>query len=82
MIATDDAIFGKDDAVEMAVDKLLSSLQRQDRTILTMSHLEGRSARDVGQHLGMTAGNVRIRMMRTLRALRSEANAMRAAGMI
>lgn len=82
LIATDDAAFGDNDEIEKAVEKLLSSLQHQERTILIMSHLEGRSARDVGQCLGMTAGNVRIRVMRTLRALRSEATAMRAEGMI
>ena len=80
MLATEDNTFDEDTETDLAIEQLLSRLQEQDRNMLTMVHYEGRSARDVGQHLGMTEGNVRIRMMRTHRALRTEAGAMRAAG--
>ena len=50
--------------------------------MLTMFHFENRSARDVGETLGLTEGNVRVRIMRSHRALRDQALAMRSSGLL
>ncbi len=63
-----------------ALNELLSGLQDKDRQLLTLFHIEGRTARDVGHRLGLSECNVRVRMMRAHRALRGEATQLRAAG--
>lgn len=67
---------------ERSIRRLLSRLQEQDRRMLWLFHIEGRSARDVGLHLGLSEGNVRVRMLRSHRALRDEAVQMRSAGLL
>jgi RNA polymerase sigma factor (sigma-70 family) len=68
--------------IERRIDMLLSPLSHQDRRMLTLYHFENRTARDVSQQLGMSEGNVRIRLMRSHRALRDRASAMRVAGLL
>ncbi len=82
MLATHDKVADEDAAIERGIEQLLSRLQQQDRRLLTLFHYEGRSARDVGQCLGLTEGNVRVRLMRSHRALRDQACAMRAEGIL
>lgn len=75
-----DRVEGEDEEIVRSIEALLSHLKQPDRLLLGMIHLENRSAREVGRILGITEGNVRIRLMRSLRALRSYAVAMRANG--
>lgn len=82
MLVTRDRLQSEDEEIERGIDALLSRLQQQDRQMLTMFHAENRSARDVGQSLGLTEGNVRIRLMRSHRALRDHALTMRADGLL
>ncbi len=82
MLVTWDRAAHEDDEVERGIEELLSRLQQRDRQMLTMFHVENRSARDVGECLGLTEGNVRIRLMRSHRALRDHALAMRAEGLL
>lgn len=82
MLVTSDPAEREDEEIERGIEQLLSRLQHQDRQMLTMFHIENRSARDVGQSLGLSEGNVRIRLMRSHRALRDHACAMRAKGIL
>ena len=49
--------------------QMLSSLAERQRHIVEAITIEGRSARDVGQRLGMSEGAVRVALHRALRAL-------------
>lgn len=82
MLITRDKQTGEDEEIERGIEELLSRLQQLDRQMLTMFHMENRSARDVGQSLGLSEGNVRVRLMRSHRALRDHACAMRAEGIL
>lgn len=82
MLVTHDKLSDEDVALERGIEQLLARLQYQDRQMLTMFHIENRSARDVGQSLGLSEGNVRVRLMRSHRALRDQACEMRDAGIL
>ena len=82
MLVTSDKPKDEDSQTDQAIETLLSRLQKHDRNLLTLFHYEGRSARDVGQCLGLSEGNVRIRLMRSHRALRNHALSMRADGVL
>ena len=49
--------------------KMLASLAERQRVIVEAISIEGRSARDVGQRLGMSEGAVRVALHRALKAL-------------
>ena len=49
--------------------QMLSSLPERQRVIVEAISIEGRSARDVGQRLGMSEGAVRVALHRALKAL-------------
>jgi RNA polymerase sigma factor (sigma-70 family) len=82
MLTTSDKPVHEDAEIERGIEALLSRLQQSDRDMLTMFHIEGRTARDVGQSFGLTEGNVRVRLMRSHRALRQHATALRADGIL
>jgi RNA polymerase sigma factor (sigma-70 family) len=82
MIFTIDTPMCEDQEVNSGLQQLLANLQQSDRLLLTMFHLENRSARDVGQTLGISEGNVRVRLMRSHRVLRQQATRMRSNGLI
>ena len=67
---------------ERIIHSLLHLVTKRDRRILTLVHLQGHSPRSVAHRLGLTHGNVRIRLMRTHRALRPTAKRLRAAGQL
>jgi RNA polymerase sigma-70 factor (ECF subfamily) len=50
-------------------EDLLSGLKERDRTIVESISIEGHSAREVGNRLGMTEGAVRVALHRALKAL-------------
>jgi RNA polymerase sigma-70 factor (ECF subfamily) len=49
--------------------QMLASLAERQRVIVEAISIEGRSARDVGQRLGMSEGAVRVALHRALKAL-------------
>jgi RNA polymerase sigma-70 factor, ECF subfamily len=49
--------------------QMLASLSERQRVIVEAISIEGRSARDVGQRLGMSEGAVRVALHRALKAL-------------
>jgi RNA polymerase sigma-70 factor (ECF subfamily) len=49
--------------------QLLTSLPKRQRAIVEAISIEGHSARDVGQRLGMTEGSVRVTLHRALKFL-------------
>ncbi len=49
--------------------QMLGSLPERQRVIVESISIEGRSARDVGQQLGMSEGAVRVALHRALKAL-------------
>jgi RNA polymerase sigma-70 factor (ECF subfamily) len=65
---------------DLCITRLLAQLQRQDRRILWLYHVEGRTAADVGRQVGLSAGTVRVRALRSQRALREKAMQLRANG--
>jgi RNA polymerase sigma-70 factor, ECF subfamily len=80
MLIAEDPPLSDVDHRSHSIEELLSQLQHKDRVLLTLIHLEGRSTSDVGQRLGLSEGNVRIRLMRSHRTLRKQAARLRAAG--
>jgi RNA polymerase sigma-70 factor, ECF subfamily len=82
MLATVDRSLSEDEESDRNVELLLSRLERRDRDLLMLVHFSGHSARDAGKRMGLSEGNVRIRMMRSHRALRNEALSMRASGLL
>jgi RNA polymerase sigma-70 factor (ECF subfamily) len=55
------------------IEHLLARLRPKDRRLLTLVHLEGRSTQEAGQCLGISEGNVRVRLVRSHRTLREDA---------
>jgi RNA polymerase sigma factor (sigma-70 family) len=49
----------------------LSALDPEEREIMVMRGIEGRSRREIGEHFGITPENVGVRYHRTLRKLRA-----------
>jgi RNA polymerase sigma-70 factor, ECF subfamily len=80
VLTTTDAPLNEDEQTDLAIEQLLSRLGDRDRALLTLIYYEGRSARDVGKRLGLSECNVRMRLMRSHRALRKPATQLRAAG--
>lgn len=58
-----------DDAAGHDVQRVLESLGERQRNIVRLVSIEGRSARDAAQSLGMSEGALRVALHRTLRAL-------------
>jgi RNA polymerase sigma-70 factor (ECF subfamily) len=52
------------------LEECLHFLKERDRVLLRLTFVEGRSAGDAGQELGISAQNVRVRRHRTIDALR------------
>ena len=82
MLVSRDKAMNEDQESEQVVNRLLSHLRQQDRNLVNLYHYEGLSTREVGGRLGITEGNVRIRLMRSHRTLRGHAQSMRAAGLL
>src|SRR5258708_1724097 len=66
LLPSDDAAFA-DQQAEMRVQHLLSLLPERDRTILTVSYLQGYSAPEIAAALGTSAGHIRVVEVRALR---------------
>lgn len=62
------------DAIESA--DLLKHLSARERTIVEAIAVEGHSAREVGQRLGMSEGAVRVALHRALKAMAAAAKRM------
>jgi RNA polymerase sigma-70 factor (ECF subfamily) len=71
-----------DDDLPHAITTLLAQLTPNDRRMWQLVYLEGLSSKEVAQHLGISEGNVRVRITRTRTALRTTARTMRAEGLI
>jgi len=52
---------------EMRVQQLLSLLPERDRTILTLRYLQGYSASEIAEALGISASHIRVLQLRALR---------------
>lgn len=52
-----------------ALRRALATLDSSDRDLIRMSFVDGLSADEIGESLGLTAGNVRVRRHRILRRL-------------
>jgi RNA polymerase sigma-70 factor (ECF subfamily) len=51
--------------------RAIDTLPRQQRTVLLLCHVEGRSPREVGEMTGLNESTVRVHLFRALRKLRS-----------
>lgn len=63
-----------DPAARQAANEIKATLDRlppDDRTVLTLQHLEGWSLRDIAQHLGWTVTATKLRAWRARRRLRA-----------
>lgn len=58
-----------DDGAARDVRRMLSDLSERQRTIVAAISIEGHSARDVGDRLGMSEGAVRVALHRALKLL-------------
>lgn len=65
------------DEDEHLAERLLSTLQEDDRRIFWLYHAEGMTAHGVGEKLGLAPGTVRVRVFRSQRALQEAARKMR-----
>ncbi len=80
MLVTHDVLPEDDEPRQREIVRLFSRLRVKDRRLLTLIHLEGRSTHEVGECLGISEGNVRVRLLRSQRLLRDGALRLRAAG--
>ena len=55
------------------LDRLLETLSPRERTIIQMMKIEGHSARDVGNSLGMSEGAVKVAVHRAMKTLAAQA---------
>ena len=55
------------------LDRLLETLSPRERTIIQMMKIEGHSARDVGNSLGMSEGAVKVAVHRAMKTLALQA---------
>jgi RNA polymerase sigma-70 factor (sigma-E family) len=60
-----------DPALRLALAQALALLSPQDRAVVVLRYWEDRSVAQTAAELGLSAGNVRIRSMRALSALRT-----------
>ncbi len=61
-----------EDAAGLDVQRVLETLAERPRTIVRLVSIEGRSARDAAQTLGMSEGALRVALHRALRALATQ----------
>lgn len=67
--AYDDSADGQEDESRSLAASLLRQLAKQERRLVWWHYFKSRSAAETGRHLGISAGNVRVRLCRAQKSL-------------
>lgn len=75
--ADDDSAAGNEKESRSLAAALLRQLAKQERRLVWWHYFKSRSAGETGRHLGMSAGNVRVRLCRVQKSLASRGRLLR-----